>query len=156
MKKTLIFLNMLLFIICIILITKMQRQPKHIYIRDTIEIRDTVKVNLYLTKENLKQELQDLDVQHHEIVLAQAIHESGHFKSRLTIENNNFLGIKRGNNYAKYDTWRDCIFDYKNRIQNKYKGGDYFEFLQRIKYASDEKYLHHIKKIYKQIKNQKQ
>ena len=73
--------------------------------------------------------------------------ESGNFKSKLTKTHNNFLGIKRGKDYAKYDSWNECITDYKERVQYKYKGGDYYEFLQNIGYAENPNYVQILKEL---------
>jgi hypothetical protein len=88
------------------------------------------------------------------IITAQAILESGNFKSRLCIEHNNFFGLynSRAKSYYKFDSWISCVFAYKDFILNKYKSGeDYYKFLDRINYAEDENYIKRLKVLEKQI-----
>jgi len=58
-----------------------------------------------------------------DIVFAQAVLESGNFKSKITKKNNNIFGMRQpskrkttsvgsANGYATYETWRDSIEDY--------------------------------------------
>ena len=87
----------------------------------------------------------------HEIVLAQARHETGNFKSRLCRTSHNLFGIKHGKRYARYPTWRHSVADYKKRISARYNGGHrdhnaYFAFLIRIGYAADKQYTSKLKK----------
>lgn len=92
------------------------------------------------TTEQVRQELMRQGVPHHEIVLAQARHETGNFKSRLCRVNKNLFGIKHNGRYARYRHWRESVADYKERISRRYRGGDYYAFLRRIGYASDPDY----------------
>lgn len=88
------------------------------------------------------------------IVLKQAIHESAHFKSKAAINKNNILGIMESYGVRKdkiriryFDSIDECIKFYKNNIQNRYNGGDYYRFLKRIGYAEDVRYIQKIKDI---------
>ena len=99
------------------------------------------------TAEQVRQELMMQGVPHHEIVLAQARHETGNFKSRLCRVNKNLFGIKHNGRYARYNHWRESIKDYKERISSRYKGGNYYAFLQRIGYAQDPAYLRKVRYI---------
>lgn len=118
--------------------------------KDSINI-DTLYVKVPyklppLTKENLKAELIRQNVPHHEIVLAQAIHETGHFTSRVCRVQNNLFGLRKGNTYRSYSDYSKCVSDYKRLISSRYKGGDYYEFIRRIGYAEDVEYINKIKK----------
>lgn len=117
--------------------------------KDTLIIYDTtiIEKHIALNEKNVLKELKKQDIKHPHIVLAQAKLESGNFKSKLTKTHNNFLGIKRGKDYAKYDSWNECITDYKERVQYKYKGGDYYEFLQNIRYAENPNYVQILKEL---------
>ena len=84
---------------------------------------------------------------HPEIVLAQARLETGNFKSRRCRVDRNIFGIKHNGKYAKYRRWQDCVADYKRRISSRYSGGDYYQFLRRIKYAADEMYIRKLKQF---------
>ena len=97
------------------------------------------------TAEQVAKELVRQGVPHAQIVLAQARHETGNFKSRLCRENKNLFGIKHNGKYAKYNNWRESIKDYKERISSRYKGGDYYAFLKKIGYAQDPNYLKKLK-----------
>lgn len=98
------------------------------------------------TVEQVRQELQRQGVPHYEVVLAQARHETGNFKSRLCRVNKNLFGIKHNGRYASFVHWRQSIADYKARISSRYDGGDYYAFLRRIGYAQDPKYIAKLKK----------
>lgn len=84
------------------------------------------------------------------IITAQAVLETGGFKSRLCSNNNNLFGLYNSKKleYYKFDSWISCIFAYKKYILNKYKDGeDYYEFLHKIGYAEDPKYIDKVKSI---------
>lgn len=84
------------------------------------------------------------------IITAQAVLETGNFKSRLCLNNNNLFGLYNSSKleYYKFDSWVSCIFAYKKFILNKYKDGeDYYEFLHKIGYAEDPKYIDKVKSI---------
>ena len=86
-------------------------------------------------------------IPHAEIVLAQARLETGNFKSRVCREKHNIFGIRAGKRYKSYRNWRECVKDYKRRISSRYKGGDYYAFLQKISYASDPRYIKKLKQF---------
>ena len=98
------------------------------------------------TVEQVEKELIRQKVPHHKIVLAQARHETGNFKSNLCKKNHNLFGIKHNGKYAKYKRWQDSVTDYKEKISSRYKGGNYYTFLRKIGYAKDEQYIHKLKR----------
>ena len=100
-----------------------------------------------LTIEEVREEIYAQELPHPEIVLQQARLESGDFRSKLTKTHNNILGLKSRSRYKKYDSYKDCIADYKNRISSRYKGGCYYSFLKRIRYASHPSYIRLLKRI---------
>lgn len=79
-----------------------------------------------LTRENLRKELIRRNIPCYEIVLAQALHETGNFTSRICREKNNIFGMRTKKGYKRYDSWIACVDDYENRFSKRYKGGDYF------------------------------
>ena len=101
------------------------------------------------TCEEVAKELVKQGVPHARIVLAQARLESGNFTSRRCKVDHNLFGIKHNGRYARYRNWRESVADYKRRISSRYKGGDYYDFLLRINYASDKLYTTKLKKIVK-------
>lgn len=125
-------------------------QPKQeiLEIEKPVYVHDTIKVEKHITlnEKNVLQEMYKLNIKHPKVVLAQAKLESNNFSSNLVKTHNNFLGIKKGKSYAKYDTWNECLIDYQNRVQNKYKGGDYYAFLKNIGYAEDPEYINKLKR----------
>lgn len=94
-------------------------------------------------------------LQHYEfpepaIITAQAVLETGNFKSRLCLNNNNLFGLYNSSKleYYKFDSWISCIFAYKKFILNKYRDKEnYYDFLQRIGYAEDPEYINKVKNI---------
>ena len=101
-------------------------------------------------QEGLMKALEYYGVKHSQIVYAQAVLETGHFKSDLCLNNNNLFGLynsKRGK-YYKFDHWIESVIAYKDFIQYKYKPPeDYYKFLQRIGYAEDSNYISKLKGI---------
>lgn len=117
-----------------------------------------------ITKEQIVQEITfedsvynyilELNIQHPEVVLRQARIESGNFKSRVFLENNNMFGMKipnrrpnmvSGSNrgYAVYNSWQESIIDYA--LYQVYSGKnlskeDYINMLNN-NYAEDAEYL---------------
>lgn len=88
------------------------------------------------------------------IITAQAILESGNFKSKLCTDNNNLFGLynSRTLSYFKFDSWISCVFAYRQFILNKYKPDkEYYSFLKRINYAEDPEYCKKVKVIEKRI-----
>lgn len=82
-------------------------------------------------------------IKHPKHVTAQAILESGHFKSKVFREYNNPFGLynSKTNDYFKFQHWSDAILGYKNMIEYRHREGeDYLNFLSRIGYASDTLY----------------
>ena len=93
-----------------------------------------------LNETNLKEELTRNNIPHANIVLAQAKLESGNFKSDLVRTHQNIFGLKKGNKYRRYSHWTECVKDYKKCISDRYNGGNYYAFLNRIGYASHPNY----------------
>lgn len=87
------------------------------------------------------------------IVIAQAVLETGWYKSELCVKHGNLFGIYDSKNgcYKHYGHWMESVKDYRNLVQSKYNGGDYFEFLDRIGYASDPDYIKKVKTISEQF-----
>lgn len=109
--------------------------------------------HLKLSKANLYDELVAQGVEFPEIVLAQAILETGHFKSNACISKNNLFGLKkRGGTYMSFSHWTDCVAAYKEYIQKWEKGRrppDYYEYLRKLGYAKDPRYAAKLKEIVK-------
>jgi uncharacterized FlgJ-related protein len=107
-------------------------------------------------------EIIENDIKHPDIVLAQAILESGYLSSQIFIENNNLFGMRfperrptvalsENRGYSVYDCWTDSVKDYKLfqefLFKRKEKTRDeYFDYLDRI-YAEDSNYVPFLKKV---------
>lgn len=93
------------------------------------------------------------EVKHPEIVYAQAILETGHFRSKVYRECNNLFGLynSRTKSYYKFDHWSESVVAYLDFIQDKYKPpNDYYKFLSDIGYAEDPEYINKLKRIVNQ------
>jgi uncharacterized FlgJ-related protein len=88
------------------------------------------------------------DIQHPEIVTAQAIQESGWFKcTHCSLNKNNIFGFWYKKQYIEFNNWKESILYYKRWQDIHYKGGDYYQFLIDRHFASDINYTNHIKNI---------
>lgn len=118
--------------------------------RDTIIKKDTLFVHqtiIPLNEKNVLLELKRQQIPHANIVLAQSKLETGNYTSKLCKQHYNLFGIRKNNGYKSYSNWKESINDYKRLISSRYKGGDYYQFLQRINYAENESYITILKGI---------
>lgn len=108
--------------------------------------------SLELNKENFLKVCEYYDVHHETIVYAQALLESGHFKSNVFKTRNNFLGLwnSREKKYYEFEHWTDCIKGYRDLVQTKYTDGDYYKFLDELPYAQSKHYTETVRKIERQ------
>ena len=108
----------------------------------TLDSIDLTIPNLFriIVKEHLKFPI---------IVLAQAIHETGWFSSTVCHRDNNLFGLTQSwdGKYYKFRHWTESVKAYRDKVQYKYKGGDYFEFLDKLGYAEDPLYIQKVKRI---------
>ena len=103
-------------------------------------------------EEGLYDALLYYDIQHPDIVYAQALLETGYFKSKGCTRDNNLFGLydSKTRRYCIFNYWTESVEAYKNWIQYRYKPpNDYYEFLRRIHYASDPRYITKLKQIVK-------
>ena len=77
-------------------------------------------------KEGLMEALIYYDIKHSKIVYAQAVLETGNFKSALLTNNNNLFGLynSRKGKYHSFDHWSNSVKAYKDFIQYRYKPPD--------------------------------
>lgn len=129
-----------------------------------IIIRENDKMNEF-SPENLKAYILSLNIKFPHIVYAQAVHETGNFKSKIFKENNNLFGLKLAtrrpstslgvdNNHAYYSLWKQSVVDYaflqssfiyKIRTEN-----EYYQYLSEY-YAEDPSYVIKVKRIANQV-----
>lgn len=106
--------------------------------------------------EDLMKVLNYYDVKHPKIVYAQAVLETGHFRSKVCQEYNNLFGLYNSStkDYYKFSHWSESVVAYINYIQYRYKPpNDYYEFLERIGYAEDVDYIKKVKSIVNSIES---
>jgi len=109
----------------------------------------------------------EIGIEFPDIVFAQSILESGHYRSKIFKSNNNIFGMRlpkkrettaigQKNGYAVYEFWEDSIEDYwfyqefilKNKKMTR---SQYFSFLDRT-YAETPGYSKKLKKIILEFK----
>lgn len=123
------------------------RTPSHqIVINNVVEevIEDTIPT---LNRENLKAELIKRNIPCYNIVLAQAILETGNFTSKHCKERNNIFGMRSKKGYKYYNSWIECVDDYEQKFSKRYKGGDYFQFLRKVCYAEAPDYEQRVRRL---------
>lgn len=101
-------------------------------------------------EEGLIEALDYYGIQYPQIVYAQALLETGHFKSKLCTQYNNLFGLynSRIRSYYRFDNWWDSVIAYRDKVQYKYKGNiDYYTFLVKLPYATDPNYIRKIKQL---------
>lgn len=98
---------------------------------------------------NLASVLERHGVSHPRIVIAQALLETGYFTSRVCLEKNNLFGLRRPSDgtYYEFPNWEESVKAYRDYVQYKYKGGNYYQFLKAIKYAEDPDYIVKVRQI---------
>lgn len=95
-------------------------------------------------------------LKHSEIVLAQAILETGHYKSGGCKNDKNLFGLynSRKNEFFKFEHWYESVEAYRDLIQYRYDGeSDYFTWLKQIGYAEDPNYNQKLQQIIKSYIN---
>ncbi|MFN5642532.1 MAG: glucosaminidase domain-containing protein [Sphingobacteriales bacterium] len=87
-------------------------------------------------------------IKHPEIVIRQALLETGNFKSPYLMNKNNLFGFKH-NTYLSFNSWKESVEYYKKWQDKRYKNDkeDYYTFLVRIKYARSTAYISKLKKF---------
>lgn len=106
-------------------------------------------------EEDLVAVLEYYEVQHLDIVKAQAILETGHFRSKVFREYNNLFGLydSRKKDYYRFNHWSESVKGYIDFIQYRYEPPeDYYHFLDRIGYAEDPNYISKVKSIVNRYK----
>lgn len=113
------------------------------------------------SQDKLVHMLKDLNVKYPHIVLAQSIVETGKWKSKIFLENQNLFGMKQAKmrittaegtqyNHAFYNHWRESVYDYafyQCRYLHSIKTeSNYFQYLG-ANYAEDPNYVNKIKSL---------
>lgn len=120
-------------------------------------VNDTLSLSL---KDSIQVELAKYSFKYPDIVLAQAILETGNFQSKVFRENNNLFGMKKAykrlhsimevkNNYAYFNHWSESIIDralFEARYLHHLTREEYLSYLNR-NYAEDPKYIQKIERL---------
>lgn len=96
-----------------------------------------------LTIPNLYKEIIRNGILYPKIVLAQAILETGWFRSSVCRNKHNLFGLTnpRTGKYYEFNHWTESVRAYYTKVQYKYKGGNYLLWLDEIGYAEDKDYI---------------
>lgn len=139
--------------------TRLQSSSKVIE-NDTI-IKMAVPEHLLddINVEYLYEYLKFKGISHPDIVLAQALLETGYFKSKIFKERNNLFGLynSRIGEYYRFEHWTESVDGYINYIEYKYdpsRDSSYYDFLDRIGYAEDPRYIVKIKSIVNRLRKE--
>lgn len=115
-----------------------------------------------LNEENLKAFIDQMHLQNKDIVFAQAMLESGNFKSAICKNNNNLFGMKvaasrpttaiaEENNHAVYKDWQNSVIDYamwQSSYARNLTKEQYLQLLGEM-YAEDTNYVNALKNLIK-------
>ncbi len=106
-----------------------------------------------LTIPNLLAEIKKNGIKYPKIVLAQAILETGWFKSSVCRNKHNLFGLTnpRTKTYYEFNHWTESVKAYMTKVQYRYSGGNYLLWLKKIGYAEDKGYIRAIIKVLKQL-----
>ena len=102
----------------------------------------TKSENPELTIPNLYKEIIRNGILYPKIVLAQAILETGWFRSSVCRNKHNLFGLTnpRTGKYYEFNHWTESVWAYYTKVQYKYKGGNYLLWLDEIGYAENPRY----------------
>lgn len=112
-----------------------------------------------LTIPNLYQEIIRNGIRHPKIVLAQAILETGWFRSPLCRNRHNLFGLTnpKTGKYYEFNHWTESVRAYMTKVQYRYcqkkqmsqNDVDYLMWLQQVGYAEDPRYVRELIKVMK-------
>lgn len=106
-----------------------------------------------LTIPNLIAEIEKNGIKYPKIVLAQAILETGWFKSPVCRNKQNLFGLTnpRTGKYYEFNHWTESVRAYYSKVQYRYKGGNYLLWLKKIGYAEDPGYIRAVISVLKML-----
>lgn len=113
-------------------------------LQNTTKDKNQAKNNLpQLTIPNLYKEIIRNGILYPKIVLAQAILETGWFRSSVCRNKHNLFGLTnpRTGKYYEFNHWTESVRAYYTKVQYKYKGGNYLLWLDEIGYADNPDYI---------------
>lgn len=106
-----------------------------------------------LTIPNLYAEIKRNGILYPKVVLAQAILETGWFRSPVCLDKHNLFGLTnpRTGKYYEFEHWTESVRAYYTKVQYKYKEGNYLLWLRDIGYAEDSGYIRSVISVLKQL-----
>jgi Ca2+/Na+ antiporter len=127
-----------------------------------------LKTNEDFSKDKLLLEVEKYSFKYPDIVMAQAILESGHFKSPVFKQNHNMFGMRQALrristaqgsnlNHAYYTSWKDCVADralYEAHYLSKLTREQYFSYLDQV-YAEGGGYSKLLKQVIQKMSHDK-
>lgn len=156
MKTFIVIITVIPWSVIIVLLVQIKKLVTNITVESIpiIEMPDTTinvqpKFFSQTPEEGLEEALSYYNLKHKDIVYAQAVLETGHFKSDICLKNNNLFGLYNSDKkqYYKFKHWAESLVAYKEIIQSKYHHGDYYAFLEKLNYAEDKNYTKIVKDI---------
>lgn len=107
-----------------------------------------------LTIPNLYEEIRRNGILYPKVVLAQAILETGWFRSPVCLNKHNLFGLTNPwtGKYYEFEHWTESVRAYYTKVQYKYKGGNYLLWLRDIGYAEDPEYIRSVIRVLKQLR----
>ena len=89
------------------------------------------------------------DIKHPEIVLKQAILETGWFQSKFLMRRNNLFGFRSTLKYMRFESWQQSVEYYKKWQDDNYRNEKekYYSFLMRIRFSRSPEYTKTLKRI---------
>lgn len=112
-----------LFLTILLVIGILNVAPKQIVLETSEEELQQQAIEQMAFEDSVFAYIVELNIKHPNVVLKQAKIESGNFKSKVYLENNNMFGFKRAfkrantqvdtnRGYAVYTSWKECVIDY--------------------------------------------
>lgn len=101
-----------------------------------------------LTLENVYKELIRQGIRQPNIVMKQVIAETRWLECKnCSMQFNNIFGFLTKQGYLRFEDWTASVAYYKKWQDAFYKGGDYYQFLTSIGYATAPNYIRLLKQI---------
>ena len=108
-----------------------------------------------LTIPNLYEEIRRNGILYPKVVLAQAILETGRFRSPVCLDKHNLFGLTnpRTGKYYEFEHWTESVRAYYTKVQYKYKreDGNYLLWLKKIGYAEAPDYVQAVINVLKML-----